>query len=960
LGLKGLLAAGCFLLTAILATVYVLFSGALHALDLRIMDIILKGAPAEAKHSRITVVEIDDASLEAFGQWPWPRYRLAEMLEEIAAAGPAVVGINIRFPERDRTSPIIWQQTLEEEYGYRVDTSTLPLKFVDNDVRLAEALAAGSHVLGYDFLFEKKILQSQKCNIEKVTILSRSPQDPHSSFLKLHRASDVLCNYEVLGQSADRSGFLNGSVDRDGMMRRLPLLIEWRQQAYPSFALAVVMEYLDHDKLVQHASSFNTPVFSLLQKRFKVDSRGRYILRPLKLQQEITVSALEVLKGKVEAADFKDRIVLVGLGASGLGQTFPTVFSTGASLLEIHKYSIETLLSETMTVRPAYFHNVEITLSLVLMLLVVAAVGVLPPLWSTLFTGAVITAITALTVSFYSTYGYLFSPLLPTVVLAANCILSLLLRFHYFQAVAGKEVRLAHDQLQSSRHSLEAILRTIPDIVFRLDQEARIIYISQAVTAYGLEPEDLLGRPVFELVDPEDQDRVRYRINERRTESRATRDLELFLDFGLEYKGQKRTFSLSSQGIYTNDGADEKIFLGTQGILKDITEKKQLERELLQAQKMEVVGNLAAGIAHDLNNILSGLVSYPDLLMREVGRESPLYDKIAIIQKSGKRAAAIVQDLLTMARRNVDKSEICNLNDIIKDYLESVEFRQMQAEYPHIAVELRLADDLFNIKGSAVHLSKVVMNILQNSFEAMEYEGRILLQTRNVRLDRPLHGYETIDRGEYVYLVIKDEGTGISKEDLARVFEPFYTKKSLGRSGTGLGMSVIWATVKDHDGYIDIESQKGGGTTLRIYLPSTREGLDHRSLESDSAHQGGDERILIVDDIREQRDIGRSMLVSVGYTVSTVSSGEEAAAYVADNPVDLLVLDMIMPGGWDGLQTFRRCRKLAPHLKAVITSGYSESERVYEIRKMGGGRYVQKPFSMNELLEAVREELDKD
>jgi len=959
-GLGILLMIGCSLVTATLAVLYALYPNALLVFDHRVMDLILKCSPAEAKHSRVTVVEIDDASLEAYGQWPWPRHRLAEVLEKIGSAGPAVVGVNILFPERDRTSPVLWQQALEDEHGYTVDISSIPPEFKNHDLRLAEVLSSGPHVLGYEFVFKGRGPRTT-CDIEAVTILNRLRQDERHHHLQLYQPSDVLCNYEVLGQSAARSGFLNGAADRDGILRRLPLLMEWQQQAYPSFALAVVMEYLQHDKLVQYRSIFNTPVFSLLERRFKVDMGGRYILRPLKLDGDITVSALDVLGGKVEIADFKDRIVLVGIGASGIGQTFHTVFSNGASLLEIHKYSIETLLSETMTVRQAYFRNVEIALSLLLMLLVVIVIVVLPPLWSTLLTGTVAAAIATLAISVYSVYGYLFSPLLPMVVLAVNCVVGLLLRFHYFQLEARKETAEALSQLQSSRHSLQAILRTIPDIVFRLDREARIIYISQAVTVYGQKPKELLGRSIFELVVPEDQGRVRYRINERRTEDRSTRDMELTLRFparGADYKGEKRYFGLSSQGIYKDNVVSTETFLGTQGILKDITEKKQLERELLQAQKMEVVGNLAAGIAHDLNNILSGLVSYPDLLMREVGRESPLYDKIAIIQKSGKRAAAIVHDLLTLARRNVDKSEVCNLNDIVKDYLESVEFQKIQTDYATIAVEVRLAEDLLNIKGSAVHLSKVVMNILQNSFESMDSDGKIILQTANVFLDTPLQGYETVGEGEYVCLAINDEGTGISKEDLARVFEPFYSKKSLGRSGTGLGMSVIWATIKDHDGYIDLESREGVGTTLRVYLPSTREGLGHQHLEAVSV-RGGDETVLVVDDIAEQRDIARSMLGSVGYNVVTVSSGEKAAAYVRDNPVDLLVLDMIMPGGWDGLQTFRRCRELDANLKAIITSGYSESERVYEIQSMGGGEYVQKPFSMDELLRAVRDELDR-
>ena len=452
-------------------------------------------------------------------------------------------------------------------------------------------------------------------------------------------------------------------------------------------------------------------------------------------------------------------------------------------------------------------------------------------------------------------------------------------------------------------------------------------------------------------------------MNERRTGGRATRDLEICLQFSNGTSGQdleKRFFSVSTQGIYEDNHVAADTFLGTQGIVKDITEKKQLEHELIQAQKMEVVGSLAAGIAHDLNNILSGLVTYPDILLREIGQENPLYDKIALIQKSGRKAAAIVHDLLTLARRNIDKSAACSLNEIVREYIDSVEFGQICEKYNGVTVQLDLADDVLNVQGSAVHLSKVVMNILQNGIEAIEQQGAIIVTTRNVFLDAPLHGYETIEEGEYVCLTIMDEGIGISKQDLTRVFEPFFTKKSMGSSGTGLGMSVIWATVKDHKGFIDIQSKVGVGTTFTVYLRPTREMIFSQDSIGAPEEYGGSETILVVDDMPEQLKLAKSMLHSVGYTVITVASGEIAVAYIKENPFDLVVLDMIMPGGWDGLETYQNIIKYSSGQKLIITSGYSPSERVSEVQNLGGGEYVQKPFSMHTLLKAVREELDRE
>ena len=189
---------------------------------------------------------------------------------------------------------------------------------------------------------------------------------------------------------------------------------------------------------------------------------------------------------------------------------------------------------------------------------------------------------------------------------------------------------------------------------------------------------------------------------------------------------------------------------------------------------MEVVGNLAAGIAHDLNNILSGLVSYPDLILREIAPDDPLYSKIEIIQKSGKKAASIVHDLLSLARRNLNTStEVCCFNEIVKDYYESAEFTQIRSEFPEVEIQLELAADLLNIHGSPPHLSKVIMNVLQNALEATEGSGTIRLSTFNRYLDIPFCGYETVEEGEYVCCSVQDQGTGIEPDDLKRIFEPF-------------------------------------------------------------------------------------------------------------------------------------------------------------------------------------------
>ena len=306
---------------------------------------------------------------------------------------------------------------------------------------------------------------------------------------------------------------------------------------------------------------------------------------------------------------------------------------------------------------------------------------------------------------------------------------------------------------------------------------------------------------------------------------------------------------------------------------------------------MEAIGTLAGGVAHDLNNILGGLVSYPELLLVQIPEDSPLRKSIQTIQKSGEKVAAVVQDLLTLARRGVVATEVVNLNNVISEYLKSPEHEKLQSYHPGIQIETHLEKDTLNILGSSTHLSKTVMNLISNAAEAISDGGNITVSTENRYIDRPIRGYDDVKEGDYVVLTISDTGTGISPDDIGKIFEPFYTKKKMGRSGTGLGMAVVWGTVKDHNGYIDVQSTEGKGTAFTLFFPVTRENLpeDEASLPIES-YSGNGESILIVDDVEEQRKIASGMLNELGYSVVSVSSGEEAVEYLKTNKADLLIL----------------------------------------------------------------------
>ncbi len=397
-----------------------------------------------------------------------------------------------------------------------------------------------------------------------------------------------------------------------------------------------------------------------------------------------------------------------------------------------------------------------------------------------------------------------------------------------------------------------------------------------------------------------------------------------------------------------------------QGVVRDVTEQERLEQHLKRAEKMEAIGTLAGGVAHDLNNILSGLVSYPELLLMDLPQESPLRKPILTIQKSGEKAATIVQDLLTLARRGVDTAKVMNLNDIIFEYLDSPEHEKLKFYHPEVQVTTDLEADLLNIMGSPVHISKTIMNLVSNAVEAMPDGGKILIATENRYVDRPIKGYDHVEEGDYVTLAISDTGLGISPENMQRIFEPFFTKKVMGRSGTGLGMAVVWGTVKDHKGYIDVQSSEGNGASFTVYFPVTRQELtEESSFFSIEDYMGKGELILVVDDVEAQREIASRILDKLGYSVTSISSGEEAVAYMRDKSADLVILDMIMDPGIDGLETYKRILEMHPRQKAIIASGFSETPRVKEAQRLGVGQYVKKPYSLEKIGLAVKSEIDR-
>ena len=389
----------------------------------------------------------------------------------------------------------------------------------------------------------------------------------------------------------------------------------------------------------------------------------------------------------------------------------------------------------------------------------------------------------------------------------------------------------------------------------------------------------------------------------------------------------------------------------------DITTLKQTQNKLAQSQKMEAIGLMAGGVAHDLNNILSGVVSYPDLLLMQLPENSDMQKPLEVIKESGQRAAEVVADLLTVAQGIAGCREVRSLNNLVYEYLNSPEGIKMLSLYPDIKIKTDLTENLFNISCSHVHIKKCLMNLLTNAAEAISGSGTIRIETRNQYVDKPVAENQFMEIGEYAVIRIADTGQGIDGEDISHIFEPFYTKKVMGRSGTGLGLAIVWNTIQDHGGAITVCSDDQG-TAFELYFPITRKNLSARQGSIELAHlQGQGEFILVVDDEEKPRNIASEMLLVLGYQIETVASGEEAVRFVHHHPMDLIILDMIMDPGINGRQTFEQILEVQPGQKAIITSGFSENEEVKKALQLGVSNFIRKPYTMEQIGTAVKKAL---
>ncbi|NOQ96001.1 MAG: PAS domain S-box protein [Desulfobacterales bacterium] len=389
-------------------------------------------------------------------------------------------------------------------------------------------------------------------------------------------------------------------------------------------------------------------------------------------------------------------------------------------------------------------------------------------------------------------------------------------------------------------------------------------------------------------------------------------------------------------------------------IIRDMTERKRLEAQLQQAQKMEALGTLAGGIAHNFNNLLMGIMGNASLMVSETDSAHPNYEKLKNIEKLVDSGSKLTQQLLGYAREGRYEIIPLNLNQLMKETSDT--FRATKKE---IRVHRELAENLFPIDADQGQIEQVLLNLYVNAADAMPGGGDLFLKTINVT-DKDMKGRPYRPKpGNYVLLTVRDTGTGMDKRTTERVFDPFFSTKGLGK-GTGLGLASVYGIIKAHGGYIDVESKKGSGTTFKIYLPGAEKKVE---MVAKSAQQiiKGNETVLLVDDEPMVLEVGINMLKKLGYTVLEAKGGREAVKVYKANKykIDLVILDMIMPDRGGG-ETYDQMKEIDPTVTVLLSSGYSIDGQATEILERGCNGFIQKPFTIKELSGRIREILEKN
>ncbi len=506
--------------------------------------------------------------------------------------------------------------------------------------------------------------------------------------------------------------------------------------------------------------------------------------------------------------------------------------------------------------------------------------------------------------------------------------------------------RKAENALRENEACLRALFENTMDIIALLNPDGTIRYHSPAAERLlGYTKETFIRMVSFDLLHPEDRERIMTifmdALQKPRTSVTAT--------FRVRHcDGTWRSLEAFGSNL-VDDPAVQGFVLNA----RDVTERRKLEAVVLQAQKMESVGILAGGIAHEINNLLMGIQGNASLLQIHMNPQDPGYERLAHIQNQVHSGANLTQQLLGFARKGRYEVRPTDLNALVQMTTEV--FGRTKKE---LRIEGRYAEDLWSVEVDAGQIEQVLLNLYINAWQAMPAGGKLRIETRNTILDQTDAKAHDVSPGPYAQISVSDTGVGMDEKTKARVFEPFFTTRVL-RQGKGLGLAAAYGIIRGHRGYISASSEIGHGTTITLCLPASNR-TTVQEIRPPTEDLQGHERILIVDDELFIIDVTQDILKTLGYEVITAQGGEEAIRIYREQQgsIDLVILDMIMPE-MGGEEVFGHLKAINPQVRAILASGYSINSQAQRIMEQGCRAFLQKPFGMAELSRKIREVLDQ-
>lgn len=514
-------------------------------------------------------------------------------------------------------------------------------------------------------------------------------------------------------------------------------------------------------------------------------------------------------------------------------------------------------------------------------------------------------------------------------------------------------------KLAETEERYRYLVRNSPDIIYVLDENGCFEYISDAVQPLlGHDPHSLIGEHFSKIVADEDLDACRWFFQERRTGKRTTTGAELRLKMSGNGQSGKTcelhhiTVELKSTGMYENPDETRYRFVGTHGVARDISRRKALERQVKQMERMEAMGTLSAGIAHNFNNLLMGIQGNASLMLLDLDEENHEHTKrLQNIIEYSQSGADLTSQLLGFARSSDYEIKPIDMNELLRKNAHMFSKARKEVQFHE-----NLDPDLCLCDADAKQMEQVLLNLFVNAWQAMPGGGEITLETENVIIDSQSVEHGSLPPGPYVKIAVRDTGTGIEKDVLPRIFEPFYTTKEVGQ-GTGLGLASAFGIVKNLGGTIHVESCVGKGSTFFILLPVS----EQTEAATENGRQEivkGSGKILLVDDEPMIREVLKEFLRTLGYESESASNGREALRLYEEKwqTIDLVILDMLMPE-MDGGMVFEAMKRINPDVKAVLASGHSLEGRGEEIMRMGCDGFIQKPFDLGELSTLIQETL---